>query len=74
MSLVSRDPFGRTELHKTKAWVSSPCGCAWCGGNKTDKRNGRAYLYEFENQSDGGRRYPISRQFCSVSCMKDYHS
>jgi len=73
MVMVSRNVFARMELHKRRVNVASTCGCKWCGSN-TQTKAGKPYLYEFENQSDGGRTYAVSGAFCSVSCMKSYHS
>lgn len=71
MTLVKRDPFARTELHKTRFTTSA--GCNWCDRTKRTKA-GTPYLYQFENQSDGGRNYTITGLFCSVSCMRAYHN
>lgn len=72
MTMVSRNAFARTELHKFAETVQPDKGCAWCGGNKQAK-SGRVYLYRFETQSDGGRKYEASGLFCCVSCFRSYH-
>ncbi len=66
--MVSRDPFGRTELHRESVKPAKHEGCKWCGNV-----NGYATLFEYRNESDGGRTYQISGRFCSVSCMRAYH-
>ena len=73
MAYVSRDPFGRTELHRKAVHVRKPIteapvtGCAWCGS-----LNGRGNLYRYRTESDGGRTFEDSRLFCSVGCRRLY--
>lgn len=73
---ISRDSFARTELHKLK-WRTERT-CKWCGQNKRDKRRGvpvgAPYLFVFRVLHDGGRVEHITGEFCSVSCMRSYHS
>lgn len=69
MVYVSRDCFSRTELHRSQEAVKKGETCSWCGGG-----NRRSVLYRYRNESDGGRKYEISGRFCSVSCMRSYHS
>jgi hypothetical protein len=75
MTDVSRDPFARTTLHKTRVPGSE---CAWCGCIDTKPaviggpRYGPVYRYRIE--SDGGRNYEDSRPFCSRSCRTAYYS
>ena len=51
MAYVSRDPFGRTELHRKTVHVRKPIteapvtGCAWCGS-----LNGRGNLYRYQTE------------------------
>lgn len=74
MAYVSRDPFARTELHRSRV-VSAAVArenvpmleCDWCGCSD------RA-LYTYRSESDGGRVSPIRGKFCSKSCFNSYHS
>jgi hypothetical protein len=63
---ISRDPFARTELHKTA--VKTTLTCDWCGQKRKDGK-----LYQYRNESDGGRTGYIPGLFCSISCMRSYH-
>ena len=69
MALVSRDAFARTELHRSESPVREREDCDWCGNT-----NARGRLYNFRIETDGGRSHPIKGRFCSVACMRDYHS
>ena len=76
MAMVSRNPFARTELHKrtVKATADS---CRNCGGlafRKVPGKPVKGYLFEYWNESDGGRKYVVSGRFCSVGCMRSYHN
>lgn len=71
-TLISRDPFARTELHRTRHYVQAST-CAWCGQVKQTPK-GAKYLYAYDVQSDGGRRSMVSRFFCSVGCMRSFHN
>jgi len=62
MAYVSRDPFGRAELHRTK---EADAECAWCGQQP-------AYRYRVE--SDGGRVFEDRKTFCRKSCRTSYTS
>jgi len=72
MTLISRDPFARTELHRDKirpAEVSyAKQSCDWCGNERGD---GSMFRYQIEH--DGGRVERIRGRFCSVGCMRSYH-
>jgi hypothetical protein len=63
MTLVTRDPFARTELHKAK--LKDDGECDWCGS--TGK------LYQFSTESDGGRTWRHKGAFCCKSCHDSYH-
>lgn len=67
MAYVSRDPFARTELHRT---FVRGADCAWCG-SKARKGDG-AYRYRVE--SDGGRRSEDKHTFCSKDCRETYYN
>lgn len=66
--LVSRDPFARQEIHR-ETIAARAGGCAWCGNLAGNKR-----LFAYRVESDGGRRSDIRGAFCSISCMRSYHS
>jgi hypothetical protein len=68
MTYVSRDCFARTEVHKD-TYKARGETCKWCGNTSRNRR-----LYEYRIESDGGRVSNIPGRFCSVSCMKAYHS
>ncbi len=73
MTLLTRDPFARTELHKSRIApvdVSyAALSCDWCG------QTGRGgALYRFQTESDGGRVSRHPGRFCSASCFRSYHS
>lgn len=69
-SLLSRDPFARTELHRKVRHVLSE-GCSWCGQKRTNKA--QPYLYKYVVEHDGGRREDVPGLFCSVSCMRSFN-
>jgi hypothetical protein len=69
---VSRDPFARQETHKQRMYVGPTQTCTWCGGINATK-TGRAYLYEFRTETDGGRRSTLKGLFCSKGCCESYH-
>lgn len=64
MTLISRDPFARTELHKKK--VTTNGSCDWCGSETS--------LYRFQTESDGGKVNCHTGRFCCKSCHDAYHS
>lgn len=79
MAYVSRDPFARTELHRSR--VASPAAtrlsvpmltCDECGAS-----NCALYTYGVEHDGVSAsytRRRPIKGKFCSKSCFNSYHS
>ena len=79
MAYVSRDPFARTELHSEYVpksaliWHDQIGSCKECGN-----RSKRGGLYRFHIEHDdyiaGRRNSVIKGLFCSVSCMRTYHS
>ena len=71
MTLVSRDPFAREELHRERIY-SPHAVCAWCGRTLyTPKR--RPYVYRYRIESDAGRTSELSGMFCSVSCLRTWN-
>ena len=70
MSLVSRDPFAREELHRERDY--GPATCDWCGQQRRTP-SGRPYLFAFRIETDGGRTSALRGRFCSVSCLRTYN-
>lgn len=75
---ISRDPFARSTLYRTRHYVTAST-CAWCGQVKLTK-SGARYLYAYDTESDGRdswagikTRTMLSRFFCSIGCMRSYH-
>lgn len=69
---ISRDPFARQEI--VRRVIHPPeydKGCDWCGGFA--KRSG-LFEYGIERDDKPGRVAPISGKFCSISCLRSYHS
>jgi len=69
MAYVCRDPFARTELHKS--FVPTDRTCDWCGQMKSVR--GQKGLYRFRTESDGGRSFEHRGLFCTKSCHDSYH-
>jgi hypothetical protein len=67
VTLVSRDPVWRTELHRREIRLgvgNKAAVCARCGG-----RNARGNLFQYWLQC-GGIRYFDHSLYCSVKCAK----
>ena len=71
-ALINRDPFARTELHRSK--VVQHTGCDWCGSARYWKGNKTWLLFKYRTESDGGRSYEHKGAFCCKSCHDSYHS
>lgn len=71
MSMISRDPFARTELHRKRERVPDSAGCAWCGHINGTDRN-KLHLFRYRVESDGGTVSVDTRLFCSKSCRQTY--
>jgi hypothetical protein len=71
--LISRDPFARQELHRTRVPVLRTDGrsCAECGTLRSSD-GPWGYLYRYSVQTDGGRTYEDTKLFCSVGCRRSY--
>jgi hypothetical protein len=67
MTLISRDPFARQELHRVL--VETTKGCDWCGG----KRRSGKKLFQYQTETDGGRTNPHKGLFCDKDCHDSYH-
>lgn len=65
---IRRDSFARMELHGTAHKAAHGEDCRYCGNV-----NSKGQLFEYRNESDGGRKYDISGAFCGVRCMRAYH-
>jgi hypothetical protein len=71
MTLISRDPFARTELHREL--VPAPGqSCAWCGSFRHNVASTHK-LFRYSTETDGGRKHVHRGLFCSKSCHDDYH-
>lgn len=67
--LISRDPFAREELWRTSVGHVFDFGkCHWCSTGPA------RYTYEIRSDSINGRTATIKGVFCSISCMRSYHS
>jgi hypothetical protein len=65
---LGSDPFSReTLVRETRREI--PRGCDWCG-----RRRKSWSLYAYGQQSPMGRVNWIRGLFCSVGCMRTYHS
>lgn len=71
MSLVSRDPFAREEIHRTGIRPTGDESCRFCGVSVWQTPRKRLWRYWIE--TDGGTKHEISGQFCSIGCMRSYH-
>lgn len=74
MSLVRRDPFARTELHRELVTVPASTTCGWCGQKRHYKGKETDKLFQFYSESDAGRRAMIRGLFCSTGCMESFHN
>lgn len=78
MAYVSRDPFAREELHKSR---EKDAMCVWCGRRDLPEDHAAPALchhthgkvYRFRIEMDGGRFHEDSRTFCSCSCRRSYY-
>lgn len=72
MAYVSRDPFARQEIHKTREHGGA---CTWCCVR--DQPASGAYVeghvYRYRVESDGGRKTEDRHTFCSLSCRRAYY-
>lgn len=64
---VNRNPFAREELHKEPVRGT----CSWCGNSN---RYAKVWKYRIEPDGILNRSFEITGQFCSIGCMKAYHS
>jgi hypothetical protein len=75
--LIYRDSFARHELHRQTYFNTSGVvmGCKWCGAIPQTK-TGRKYLYQYWYERDAIRsnRNYVNGFFCSVECMRTYHT
>lgn len=70
MAYISRDPFAREEIHRSRVFTNHTCD--WCGNFKNAK-DGSRFLYEYRTEMDGGRKFEHEGQFCSKGCHDTYH-
>lgn len=71
MTMISRDPFARTEVHRRLEVGHN--GCDWCGAQRTHKGATTWNLFRYYTETDGGRRHDHKGLFCSKSCHDSYH-
>lgn len=69
---ISRDPFARETLMSERVYHTP--GCDWCSQSHSTRDHMRSFNFRYFVETDGGRRHDIHGQFCSVSCMRSYHS
>ena len=69
MAYISRDPFAREELHRRTEETTQ--SCAWCGQTR---KSGTLFRYVIEPDSCTPRDHIIKGLFCSIDCMREYHS
>jgi len=67
MTIISRDPYARTELHRETVYTNE--GCSWCGG----RRRNTLRLFQYRVVTDGGRVNVLKGLFCSIECKCAYH-
>lgn len=66
MTLISRNPFAREEMHRELIPIEDRPTCSFC--SQIAK-----FRYFIEPDSVTYRRNDISGQFCSIGCMRSYH-
>jgi hypothetical protein len=67
---ISRDPFARQEIERSRCdAVHYSGGCNNCGN-----LNGHNGLFKYRVANDGGRKNDIRGKFCTIGCMRSYHS
>lgn len=79
---VSRDPFARESLVRESVEVSGCVSCSWCGNVRLAGRrvhamrdsDGKAKLFRYTVETDGGRSFQDDKLFCSLSCRRSYQS
>jgi hypothetical protein len=70
MTMISRDPFARTEVHRTMIYhTTRNYACDWCGQAPRAHR-----LFQYYTESDDGRRSYHKGHFCCKPCHDSYHS
>lgn len=82
MTLVSRDPFAREELHRETVHVPDTKTCSWCSGIRWNgkrtvpghtAKGGTRTLFAYRTETDGGRHIEHNGLFCSKSCHDSFH-
>ena len=72
MTMISRDPFARSEIHRSKEVGHK--GCDWCGRSRQWKGKTTWVLFRYRTESDGGSSHAHKGLFCSKSCHDSYHA
>jgi hypothetical protein len=71
MTMIRRDAFARTELHRRTVKDDPPrCfwGCDWCGRRRRGDR-----LFVYRTETDGGRTFEHRGRFCCLDCHNAWH-
>lgn len=72
MALISHDAFARYELHRQTVTPKAGQTCSWCG-NLNQK--GKLFAYHTEDDASLSRQQnELSGVFCSIGCVRIYHS
>ena len=66
MTIISRDPFAREELHRETVYTNE--SCSWCGQRRKSLK-----LFQYRVETDGGRVSIVKGLFCSIGCKRAYH-
>ena len=74
MTLISRDSFARSEIHREIVDKSinpyfDKLTCDWCGSSR---KSGN--LFKYLTETDGGSRHYHKGKFCSKSCHDSHNS
>lgn len=73
MTLISRDPFARSELHRESIYDGNK-ECNWCGSSGVYTMKGkRLFRYYVEQDRILTRKDYLTGQFCCIGCMRAYH-
>lgn len=73
MTVVSRDPFARTEIHRTIVPVSAKRECDWCGMPRLKRGKRVLRLFSYSEVSDSGKVSSWSGLFCCIDDARSYH-
>lgn len=73
---INHDPFAREDLIRETVHLLELTGptCAWCGGAGMHLSGDERRLFRYGIETDSGRISWQNELFCSVDCMRIYHS